>query len=186
MEGVILFDRGATRGDGIYVEAEAAQWNPEQNDWELIAGRRLTGEDGSRVSERQDLLGMRGLTPSLIVDLGKAERETSGLSYTELSDLILLRPGKPDFVLAYHIHFTFPLANLVLILLALPFAVNFERGRRVERVVFAIAICAGYLVMDLTCQNLAYQLLIHPIVAAWTPTIFFGSLGAVVFGGMRS
>ncbi len=71
-------------------------------------------------------------------------------------------------------------------MLALPFAVNFERGRRIERIVFAILICAGYLVVDLICQNLAFDNHIHPIVAAWTPTIVFGSLGAVVFGGMRS
>ena len=40
--------------------------------------------------------------------------------------------------------------------------------------------------MDGTILDLAFDNYIHPIVAAWTPTIVFGSLGVVVFGGMRS
>ncbi|MCA8958204.1 MAG: LptF/LptG family permease [Planctomycetes bacterium] len=188
MRGVILFDRGSARGDGIYVEAAGANWNPELRDWELVDGVRKTGEAPNQTTTRQELLGMEGLTPDLVVDSAKARRETSGLSYTELRALMRLVPGKPDYILAYHVHFTFPLANLVLLLLALPFAVNFERGRRIERVVFAIAVCAVYLVVDLTCRNLVYNVAImfHPVIAAWTPTIVFGSLGAVVFGGTRT
>jgi lipopolysaccharide export system permease protein len=186
MIGVIVYNRGSSPGDGIYLEAAAATWNPEAKDWELVDGWRKVGEFGKREIVPQHSLGMAGVTPRLITDSVKAQKQTSTMSYTELRDLIRLRPGKSDYLLAFHVHFTFPLANLVLVLLALPFAVNFERGRRIERVVFAILICAGYLVVDLICQNLAFDNYIHPIVAAWTPTIVFGSLGAVVFGGMRT
>ena len=129
---------------------------------------------------------MPSLTPKVVIDSNKAQRETSGLSYTELRTLMETRPGVQDYVLAYHVHFTFPIANLILLMLALPFAVNFERGRRIERIGFAIAVCAGYLIMDLICQNLVFRDFLDPIVAAWTPTIVFGSLGAVVFGGVRT
>ena len=89
-------------------------------------------------------------------------------------------------MIAFHYRLTWPLANLVLLLLALPFAVHFERGSKIGRVILAIAICGGYLVVDLTCQNLGRQEYLHPIVASWTPTILFGSLGMVMFGGMRT
>ena len=186
MDGVVLYDRGASRADGVFIEADSAQWNPAQDDWELVDGRRITGGVDNDQIKRQDFLGMKGLTPSQVLDSGKTQRETAELSYTELEELMRLRPGKADYILSYHVHFTFPLANIILILLALPFAVSFERGRRIERVIFSIAICAGYLVVDLTCRNLAYKDIIHPVVAAWTPTIIFGSLGTVVFGSMRS
>lgn len=186
MEGVILYDRGTSRADGVFIEAALAQWNQDENDWDLVDGRRVTGGIDNDKMTRQKQLGMKGLTPSQILDSGKTERETAELSYSELRQLMRLQPGKADYILAFHVHFTFPLANIILILLALPFAVSFERGRRIERVVFSIAICAGYLILDLTCQNLAYKGIIHPVVAAWTPTIIFGSLGAVVFGSMRS
>lgn len=186
MTGVILYDRGTSRADGVLVDAVSAQWNPSANDWELVEGRRITGGIDADEISRQEFLGMKGLTPSQILDSGKTERETAELSYSELQALMRLRPGKADYILSYHVHFTFPLANIILILLALPFAVSFERGRRIERVIFAIGICAGYLIVDLTCQNLVYKTLIHPVVGAWTPTIIFGSLGVVVFGSTRT
>ena len=80
-----------------------------------------------------------------------------------------------DFDLAFQSHFTFPLANLILLILALPFSLSFERGRRIERVVFAVAVCALYLVVDLTCQNLSRSGGLHPVFASWLPPIVFGA-----------
>jgi lipopolysaccharide export LptBFGC system permease protein LptF len=70
-------------------------------------------------------------------------------------------------------------------LLALPFAVFYERGSRIERVLLAIAVCGGYMLMDLVCQSLGQRGL-HPIVAAWSPTIVFGALGIVLFGSTKT
>jgi lipopolysaccharide export system permease protein len=88
--------------------------------------------------------------------------------------------------MALHRHITYPLANLVLLLLGLPFAIHFERGSRIERVLGAIGMCAAYLLFDLICQNLGYNDWIHPVVAAWSPTILFGSLGVALFSGVKS
>ena len=186
MEGIQKYDRGSRTGDAVLLTATGALWNPELADWELVNGKKIWFEEDQKHTEDQELLGMEGLTPNLVMDSGKSQRQTSELSYTELVDLMRLRPGRNDYVLALHAHFTFPLANLVLLLLAVPFAVNFERGRRIERIVFAILICAGYLVVDLICQNLVYESFVHPVLAAWTPTIVFGSLGVVVAGSMRT
>ena len=59
-------------------------------------------------------------------------------------------------------------------------------GSRIERVLAAIGVCGAYMLFDLTCQNLGYNGYIHPVVAAWSPTILFGSLGAVLFSGVKS
>ena len=108
------------------------------------------------------------------------------MSYTELMDLHRLNPRRRDFVLALHAHITFPIANLILLMLALPFSVSFERGRKLERVLFAVLICAFYLMADLTCQNLGRTGYFHPVFAAWLPPITFGSLGLVFFGSIRT
>ena len=186
MEGVQKYDRGSRSGDAVLLRADSAHYNPELSDWELVNGKKIWFEGDQKHTEDLDMLGMEGLTPKRIMDSGKAQRQTTELSYTELGELMRLRPGRSDYVLALHAHFTFPLANLVLLFLAVPFAVNFERGRRIERVVFAILICAGYLVADLICQSLVYKSFIHPVLAAWTPTIVFGSLGIVVASSMRT
>jgi lipopolysaccharide export LptBFGC system permease protein LptF len=148
----------------------------------LVDGQRL----GPRGISEARWLGMAGLTPELLWRTGKEAREAAGLSYSELLDLRSLRPGRRDFVLAFHSHLTFPIANLILLMLALPFAVHFDRSSRAERVLFAVAVCAAYLVADLTCQTLGRTGDLHPVFAAWLPTIVFGSLGVVFFGSVRT
>lgn len=182
MDEVKLFDPGTGPGDEIVVVAKAASWNPERTDWELTAGVEQAGDR----RQPRTSLGVAEVTPELIWRAGKSAREADDLAYSELMDLRRLKPTRRDYALSYHRHFTFPLANLVLLLLALPFAVSFERGRRIERVIFAIAVCAAYLVADLTCQNAGFRGWLHPLVAAWAPTIVFGSLGAVFFSGMKT
>ncbi|MHC4898787.1 MAG: LptF/LptG family permease [Planctomycetota bacterium] len=186
MEGVILYDDGGSTGDSTgndtYTEAAAATWNKEQSEWELIDGKCKRGD----IYQVRRWLGMPKLTPELLWQSGKKEREAGELSYTELLELMQAHPHSRAYVLALHQHITFPLANLVLLLLALPFAVHFERGNRIERVAMSIVICGGYLFVDLTCQNLGQNHYLHPVVASWVPTILFGSLGVVVFGGIRT
>ncbi len=182
MEGVILYDDGGDSGADVYVEATAAIWNPEQAEWKLVDGKRKRGD----IYEKRRWLGMPGLTPELLWQSGKNEREAGELSYSELLQLMEAHPHGSTYVLAFHQHITFPLANLILLLLALPFAVHFERGTRIERVAMSIVICGGYLFVDLTCQNLGQNYHLHPVVAAWVPTILFGSLGVVVFSGIRT
>lgn len=181
MEGLTLVDRGVDARDVAVTSARGAVWDAGRRVWSLDGGERRTQTRAVAV----DLLALPDVEPDLLWRLGKEGRETVQLSYSELLDLQALRPGRSDLVLAFHNHITFPLANLVLLLLALPFAVSFERGSRIERVVFAVLVCAAYLVADLTCQNLGKSLL-HPVLAAWLPTIVFGSFGAVFFGSIRT
>ena len=175
---MVLEEKGA---GASLVLAHAADWNPEEEDWDLVAGEHRTQERATRRAR----LGMKGLTPELLWRTSKEGRDSVELSYSDLIDLQSLRPGQVDYVLAFHKHITFPLANIVLLLLALPFAIRFEQGNRIERVLFAILICGLYLVTDLTCQNLGHSTL-HPILAAWLPTILFGSVGIAFFTGIRT
>jgi lipopolysaccharide export system permease protein len=181
MERLLLYDRSADR-DELLVTATEGKWDAARGDWVLAGGKEQRGRRG----QSRDWLGLPEVTPDLLARASKSSRETSDLSYSELLDMRVLKPGRQDYVISFHRHFTFPLANLVLLLLALPFAVNFERGRRIERVIFAIGVCAVYLVFDLACQNAGFRGWLHPLVSAWLPTLVFGSVGLVAFAGMRT
>ncbi|MBK8979210.1 MAG: LptF/LptG family permease [Planctomycetes bacterium] len=181
MKGVWVIDRGSTAQDVAQILAREAVWDPAASDWRLTDGRFRTPDR----STPRELLGLKGVTPDLLWRSGKEGRETVLLSYSELQDLRSLRPQRTDLVIAFHTHITFPIANIILLLLALPFAVYMERGRRVERIVFSIVVCGAYLVFDLTCQQLGRSML-HPVLASWLPTILFGSLGVAFFGGIRT
>jgi len=178
--GVSLLRQGDGRASLIL--ADAASWDEDVGDWRLQNGVERTAE-GERPCA---LLGTQDWTPDEIRQRGQETIDCELLSYDELVETRRLRPNRKDVAMALHRHISYPLANLILLLLALPFAIHFERTGKIERVLGAIGVCAGYLLFDLTCQNLGYNGWLHPIVAAWSPTILFGSLGVVMFTGVRS
>jgi lipopolysaccharide export system permease protein len=183
MEGVFLLERGTHPDDQVVVEAQYADWNPETRDWELTDG---VVRDGQHRVPRATL-AVAGLTPELLFLAGKqSKRFATELSYSDLAELRAMQPLLQDYVIAFHQHLTFPLSNLILLLLALPAAVSFERGSKLGRILAAILICGGYLVVDLTCQSLGQREHLHPVVASWVPSIVFGALGIVTWGGMRT
>jgi lipopolysaccharide export system permease protein len=181
MTDVSMLQRGAG-GDSVLVVAKSATWDDAASDWRLVEGVERT-ESGDVPRE---LLGAGEWTPAIVMQRGQEDVPCELFSYDELLETREQRPNRKDVAMALHRHITYPLANLVLLLLGLPFAIHFERGSRIERVLGAIGMCAAYLLFDLICQNLGYNDWIHPVVAAWSPTILFGSLGVALFSGVKS
>jgi lipopolysaccharide export system permease protein len=168
------------------VTATQATWDKEKRDWRLENGKaKRRSSAGGILTEPQQWLERPDLTPRALVQQSRDTIDPDTLSYSDLVELTIQRPNRADVRLALQRHITYPLANLLLLLLALPFAVFYERGSRIERVLLAIAVCGGYMLMDLVCQSLGQRGL-HPIVAAWSPTIVFGALGIVLFGSTKT
>ncbi len=180
--GVRMLVQGDLAADVSLTTAEHATWDEERGDWRLEDGVLVR----TRLEEPQPWLLRPDVTPSVLLQQSRDEIDPETLSYTDLVELIEARPNRAAVRLALHRHITYPLASLLLLLLALPMAVRFERSSRVDRTLGAIGLCAAYMLCDLTCQRLGQRELLHPIVAAWTPTILFGSLGAVLFGSTRT
>jgi lipopolysaccharide export system permease protein len=182
MTGVHMLVQGTLAADAWFVIADAATWDPGRGDWRLEGGwrKRQSGRDAQEWLERPDL------TPAVLVQRARDTVEPDTMSYSELFELAEARPHQVSVRLALHRHLTWPLANVLLLLLVLPMAVHYERGGRITRVLAAIGFCGGYLLLDLICQRLGARNLLHPIVAAWTPPIFFGALGTVLYGSART
>jgi lipopolysaccharide export system permease protein len=181
MRGVRMLTETTLAIETTLTSAVEAVWDAAQRDWRLEGGT-LTSRDRERP---QAWLLRSDVTPEILLQRSRDTIDPETLSYTDLVELAESRPNRADVRLALHRHFTYPLANLLLLLLALPFAVRYERGSRVERVLIAITLCAGYTLLDITCQSLGQRGL-NPVVAAWAPTILFGSLGVVLFGSTRT
>ena len=182
MRGVRMLVEGTLAAETTLVTAAEATWDKTKGDWRLTDGKAKRRYD----SEPRQWLERPDLAPTTLVQHSRDTIEPDTLSYSDLIDLTVTRPNRADVRLALHRHIAYPLANLLLLLLALPFAVFYERGSRVERVLLAIAVCGGYMLMDLVCQSLGQRGLVHPIVAAWSPTIVFGALGIVLFGSTKT
>lgn len=184
MEGVTLYDRGLDDQGPSIVRAATARWDDARAAWILGEGSRRAGDRIVPLAE----LALPGVEPDIVWRLSRgAEPEyVQMLSYSEIAVLRGLRPGRHDLTLAYHLHFATPLSCLVLVLLTLTLAVHFERGSKIGRVILAIFVCAAFLVFDLACRNLGLRQFVHPVVAAWTPTIVFGALGVLSYSGIRT
>ena len=172
--------------DGAFAQVNAARasWDEARKVWVLAEGKRTAGNRIVEVTE----LSLRGVEPDIVSRLarGASPEYVQMLSFSELLELRRLRPGRHDLILAYHLHFAAPLACLILVLLTLTLAVQFERGNRVGRVIVAFFVCAAFLVFDLACRNLGLRQFVHPVVAAWTPSIVFGALGVLSYSGIRT
>lgn len=197
LERVSLLVQGELAGDRQLLVADQAQWDEQRRDWRLSGGRCSRPGGGGNLAPTIDYtprewLERPDLTPELLMQQSRDSIEPELLGYSELWHMLEVRQNRPDIRLALHRHISHPLSCLLLLLLTLPLAVYYERGTRIERLLGAIGLCAGYLLLDLICQSLGQRpspdgtTMLHPVVAAWTPTIVFGSLGAVLFGGMRT
>jgi len=177
---------GTLAKDTVGVRADHAVWDEQRGDWHLEGGVRTVRVDNQLIDEPVEWLGRPDLAPAVLLLQSREDVSPETMSYTELVELSEAR-NRADLRLALHRHITYPLANLLLLLLALPMAVRYERGSRIDRILAAIGLCGGYLLCDLTCQRLGQRGdLLHPVVAAWTPTILFGSLGFVLYGSTRT
>lgn len=172
------------------ISADRAKWTDgtaRGPGWLLTNGREtrpdsLQGKSVEFLPENR----IDGFHPEHLRARIKERQELMDLSYSSLTKLVAEQPNVREFTVALHHQITFPLANVLLLLLALPFALSFERGSKTERVFFALLICAAYLVTDLICQNLGKTGTMHPVLAAWFPTVLFGSLGIVMFDTART
>ena len=173
---------GTLAADNSLTRAARATWDVARKDWRLQDGWCERPQE----DVAQEWLGRPDLTPAVLLQQSRDTIDPELLSYSDLREMMVTRPNRADVRLAYHRHLTWPLANILLLLLVLPMAVHYERGSRISRVLFAIGLCGGYMLLDLVCQSLGQNNFLHPVVAAWVPPIFFGSLGVVLFGSTRT
>lgn len=113
------------------------------------------------------------------------ERGPYDLSYSRAAYLYE-RTGRPKWQVLLHYHLTFPISNILLLLLGLPFVLRHEKRSPLLGMVIAIAICAAYFAFDGVMRNLGDKEVLHPVLAAWFGVIFFGSLGVVLLDNVKT
>jgi len=118
-------------------------------------------------------------------DFTKIQKPISAMSYWELRDYITRLQATGFQVKKYLVELysklSFPLVNMIMVLVAIPFSLQSPRGGRLFGVGLAIAIMAGYLVVHYIALAFARADLLPPLVAAWTANIIFLGLGTSLF-----
>ncbi len=167
----------------LSVSARRAQWveDHQRRGWALEGGlqREETGDATRRSAV--EWLEVFDFTPRELLLAAKGDERALELSFAELEQLAARDPDNLQYQTLFHYHVTFPLANLVLLLITLPFLFGKERGKNVEGLARAALMCVVYFAADFIARSLGMDGSVTPLWSSWVVVLVFGSLGAVLF-----
>jgi LPS export ABC transporter permease LptG/LPS export ABC transporter permease LptF len=128
--------------------------------------------------------------PETIEDFTASQKLTSAMSYRELRDYVTRLEAAGFQVRRYlvdlYAKLSSPLENLIMVLIAIPFALQSPRGGRLFGIGLAIAIMGCYLAMDRMALAFARAEILPPLLGAWTANIIFLGIGAALFVRART
>lgn len=194
----------------VHVKADSAKWKRTAGDgvprWHLSNGtetrydlsrQRLTadeanydtrfGEDGYVIlrpdDKRDDPFRLASnFKPADMIpaDVGLSYRSSAYLRQRYEAD-----PARRDVAMILQNRYAFPFANLVLLLLGLPFVLGTEAKSTFGGLIVCIIICAAFYGTHALCTELGKETL-SPAAAAWLPIAVFGPLGVFLFDWVRT
>jgi lipopolysaccharide export LptBFGC system permease protein LptF len=185
IRGLVTILRSADR----FSSTEAASARYEERNgvtaWWLQNGwhREVVGVDKQRPVER--LVGFE-FTPELVLAANRADKNPTELSYAEAQALALRDPDNLRYRMMMQYDFAFPLSNVVLLCIGLPYLMRRARGKPIEGVIAGSLLCVFYFAADFVLKNLGLQGALDPYLAAWLPIVAFGSLGIASYVTMDS
>ncbi|WP_419185918.1 LptF/LptG family permease [Rohdeia mirabilis] len=166
-------------GDGGSASADGA--------WRLLEGRLVeVGAASQDQRELRELDGAMAFTPRDAWVAWKGRNNPLDLSYSEAVSLADRDPENIQYRTLRYYLLSFPLANVVLLMVGLPFLLNYERGRGTNGMIVGFLLCVVYFATDFVTLNLGMQGQIGPVFACGLPAVVFGSLGLVLTGSMRT
>jgi lipopolysaccharide export LptBFGC system permease protein LptF len=174
----IEFADGVTRVQRA--ELVDARYDAARGGWTMADGVKIVTDDAVSRPQVVPLL----LSSLSMRQMVAQEKEPFDLSFAELGQLFAASK-QARFQVLMHYHVTFPAANLLLLLLAVPFVLRYDRQRVMSGLAVAFFLCVAYFAVDAALRGMGEKTL-HPILAAWFAPLFFGALGITLFDGVRT
>jgi len=167
----------------VHISATRAVWDGSR--WQLEGGvRSIVGDE--KLVESVDVLEGFEFTPELVMTYRRAGANPLELSFSEIQDLMRRDPDSVIYQTLWQYHLTFPLANIVLLLIGIPVMIAYERGRGTDRMALGGVLCLFYFGADFVCRTIGLEGGLSPVLASWLPVLAFGSLGIVLYDSIRT
>jgi len=166
------------------LQAKAAEYRegPMGTGWYLEEGVPRNFDDLGAEPRRQEFWET-DITPE---DILLAVDDKSSFSFRQLQAAYRRDPQKVGLLSLIHNRITFPLSNLILLLIGIPSLLSRGGRSRFLGIALTFLICGAFFGTDFVARTFGDRGMIHPIVAAWIPVTLFGSLGVVMIGGIRT
>lgn len=196
------------------VTAQSAQWKRSRTDgvprWHLSNGtedryvpaedgvKRLSADEGNydtRFGQDGYVVLRPGDNPAdpfrivsdfTPVDIVPVDRSILYQPSSVLRMLYASDPTRSDVAVALQSRYAFPLSNIVLLLIGLPFVLGTECKSTFAGLVVCIVICAAFYGVHALCTELGKEQTLSPALAAWLPIAIFAPLGVFLFDGVKT
>jgi len=183
LRAVLRDERGT-----VSIEASRAVWAQREGGpaWHLEDGvRKIVGEE-ARTREPVEWLDGFEFTPEMALTFQRNLENPLELSFAEALSLAQRDPDSVVYQTLLQYHLTFPLANLVLLLIGVPLLLRHDRGSGAEGLAKGLLLCVFFFGFDFVFRNLGIQGDLDPLVASWAPVILFGSVGVVLYDSIAT
>ena len=187
MQSVFILARYENRKKKITLSAEEGRWLGN-NKWLLVkVVKHVYDERGRWIAPVQQIDSLEFESMITPMELGEIKLDPSLLSFEQLKELCKTDPDNPRNSLLFHARISYTLTHLVLLLLGIPLVVGFERLSKnlFLRVGLCVLVCGIFYSLTFVCSNLGTTGMLHPILAAWLPTVIFGFVGLLFFDMMN-
>jgi lipopolysaccharide export system permease protein len=169
------------------LDARRAHWGGDA--WELKEGAFREVRPDGQIESVPFTVSTLNLDER-IEDFTQIQKPVSAMSYAELSEYVrkLEAAGfhAKKYMVELYAKLAFPLVNLIMVLIAIPFALEAPRSTRLFGIGLAIVIMVGYVVVHQAAVALARADLLPPLLAAWTANVIFLGLGLSLLARART
>lgn len=167
------------------IDAIRMGWDPEHSNWVLHnALIRTFSPDGLVSQERVEMMDTTlNIYPS---DLARTDRDVESMSIPDATGHVasLRRSGVANLgrtLVGYYSKFSYPFANLILVLIAVPIASVRRRGGQAVQVGLGLLVAFFYLATLKLTEPFGYTGAIDPLVVSWLPHALFAVLALILF-----
>jgi len=187
MQSVFILARYENKKKKFTLSADEGRWLGNDK-WLLTkAIKHVYDERGRWVAPVQQIDSLEFESAITPMELGKIKLDPSLLNFEQLKELCKNEPDNPRNSLLFHSRISYTLTHFVLLLLGIPLVVGFERLSKnlFLRVGLCVLVCGIFYSLTFVCSNLGTTGMLHPILAAWLPTVIFGFVGLLFFDMMN-
>ncbi len=171
------------------LDATRMAWIDSLRVWRLenATERRFPG---GRLEERQRV-GTLDTTLLLYPrDFARTGRDTEAMTIPDAAEYVaqLKRSGASGIgrpLVAYYTKFSYPLANFILVLVAVPLAAVRRRGGQAVRFGIGLGVAFAYLAIQKLTEPLGYTGDLSPALTAWLPHAVFAAVALALLWRVR-
>lgn len=171
------------------IDAPRMQWVDSLGVWRLTNATKRTFE-GGRTLQQQDLGTVDTLLYIYPRDLARTGRDAEAMTIPAAADYVasLRRSGASQIgrtLVAYYSKFSYPFANLILVLISVPLASVRRRGGQAVQFGIALLTAFVYLAIQKLTEPFGYSRDLAPILVAWLPHLVFAAAALVMLWRVR-